>query len=220
MKMKKFSPRRSLLLICLICGAMLFSITLTAAKAQAQQGSTSAPKSQSGGDLGAVGAKLANPLSELWSLQFKLQAPQFYDGDVNTGDPEVGATMLFQPVLPLPLYGEGAAAWRLITRPIIPLIFSQPIPQGSTTSIIKAVSVTSSCLRFYPFPTNMQGNGSWARDRSGSFLPPRTMTWVRTSEHSVRPLSLVIRPSSRRPGSSRTTSGKSDRAARMTTRPT
>jgi hypothetical protein len=81
-------------------------------------------------DLGAVGAKLANPLSNLWSISMNFQMPQFYDGDVNTGDPELGANMIFQPVLPIPLFGEGDAEWRMITRPIIPLIFSQPIPRG------------------------------------------------------------------------------------------
>jgi hypothetical protein len=58
------------------------------------------------------------------------ETPKIFDGDVNTGDPKYGADMIFQPVMPLPLYGEGAAAWRLITRPIIPLIFSQPVPTG------------------------------------------------------------------------------------------
>jgi hypothetical protein len=81
-------------------------------------------------DLGAVGAKLANPLSELWSISMNFQMPTFYDGDVNTGDPKVGANMVFQPVLPMPLYGEGAGGWRLITRPVVPIIFSQPIPRG------------------------------------------------------------------------------------------
>jgi hypothetical protein len=57
--------------------------------------------------------------------------PQFYDGDANTGDPEVGATLLFQPVLPIPLHGTGDDELRLVTRPIIPLIFSEPIPKGS-----------------------------------------------------------------------------------------
>ena len=82
-------------------------------------------------DLGAVGAKLANPLSDLWSISMNFQMPTFYDGDINTGDPEAGADMIFQPVLPIPLYGEGAGEWRMITRPVIPLIFSQPIPRGS-----------------------------------------------------------------------------------------
>ena len=124
------SRRRTFLLIWLICGALLFSIPLSDVSAEAQEGDKAAPKSQSGQDLGQVGAKLANPLANLWALSMSFNMPEFLDGDVNTGDPEVGADMIFQPVMPIPLYGEGAAAWRLITRPIIPLIFSQPIPIG------------------------------------------------------------------------------------------
>jgi hypothetical protein len=56
--------------------------------------------------------------------------PTFYDGDLNRDDSRVGASMAFQPVLPIPLYGEGEDQWRLITRPIIPIIFSQPLPRS------------------------------------------------------------------------------------------
>ena len=119
---------RTLLLVCLICGALLFLITPSTAKAQ--EDVKAAPKTQSGGDLGAVGAKLANPLSSLWSLVMNFEVPKFFDGNLNTGDPEVGANMIFQPVLPIPLYGTGKAQWRLITRPVIPFIFSQPSPEG------------------------------------------------------------------------------------------
>jgi hypothetical protein len=82
------------------------------------------------GSLGQIGAKLANPLGELWALNTSFNMPQFYDGDVNTGDPKLGATALFQPILPIPLYGTGKGEWRVITRPIIPLSFSEPIPTG------------------------------------------------------------------------------------------
>jgi hypothetical protein len=79
------------------------------------------------GTLGEVGAKLANPLSDLWSLQFDFQPLKFYDGDDNTGNSRVGSGVTFQPVMPIPLFGEGDAVWRLITRPVIPIIFSQPV---------------------------------------------------------------------------------------------
>ena len=82
------------------------------------------------GDLGKIGHKLANPLGALWSLSFNFETPKFYDGDLNTGDSKVGADVIFQPVMPIPLFGEGKGLWRLITRPIIPIIFSQPIPRG------------------------------------------------------------------------------------------
>jgi hypothetical protein len=117
-------------MISSICGTLLCSILLSPTTGQAQQGSTSAPTTQSGTNLGEVGAKLANPLADLWALSMSFNMPQFYDGDVNTDDPELGASLLFQPVMPIPLHGTGKDALRLITRPIIPLIFSTPIPEG------------------------------------------------------------------------------------------
>jgi len=130
----------------LICGAFLFSIILSGtlvllatpawsheaephphaedSKAQDEY------KHPEHGSLGEIGAKLANPLGDVWALNTSFNMPQFYDGDVNTGDPQLGATLLLQPILPIPLHGTGDGEWRLITRPIIPLIFSKPIPTG------------------------------------------------------------------------------------------
>jgi hypothetical protein len=42
----------------------------------------------------------------------------------------VGGAMLFQPVLPFPLYGGADDQWMLITRPTIPIVFSTPIPKA------------------------------------------------------------------------------------------
>ncbi len=95
-----------------------------------ESSATPAPKTQAGHNLGKIGAKLSNPLADLWALSMSFNMPQFYDGDVNTGDPQLGATLLFQPVMPIPLHGTGDDELRLITRPIIPLIFSEPIPEG------------------------------------------------------------------------------------------
>jgi hypothetical protein len=82
------------------------------------------------GSLGNIGSKLSNPLGNLWQLSMSFNAPAFYDGNVNEGNPRVGGAMAFQPVMPIPLYGTGAGEWRMITRPIVPFIFSQPIPKG------------------------------------------------------------------------------------------
>jgi hypothetical protein len=114
-------------------GLFLSALCILLAAAQVQAGEstgTPAPQTQSGQDLGEVGAKLANPLGQLWALSMSFNMPQFYDGDANTGDPELGATLLFQPILPIPLHGTGDDQLRLMTRPIIPFIFSQPIPKG------------------------------------------------------------------------------------------
>jgi hypothetical protein len=55
---------------------------------------------------------------------------KFYDGDINTGDANVGSDLILQPVMPIPLFGEGDAEWMLITRPVIPIVLSQPVPRG------------------------------------------------------------------------------------------
>ena len=118
------------LTVCLIRGILLLATALLGTGALAQEQNKAGSGAQSKNNLGQVGAKLANPLGNLWALQFSFDTPKFFDGDVNTGDPKVGADAIFQPVLPFPLYGTGDEEWRLITRPIIPLIFSEPIPTG------------------------------------------------------------------------------------------
>jgi hypothetical protein len=81
-------------------------------------------------NLAAIAAKLADPTANIWALSFNFQGPTTYDGDVNLGNPRVGGNVIFQPVMPFPLYGEGEDQWKLLTRPVIPIIFSQPIPTG------------------------------------------------------------------------------------------
>ncbi|AOS97584.1 hypothetical protein AUP74_02168 [Microbulbifer aggregans] len=82
------------------------------------------------GSMATVGKKLSNPTSDIWALTVAWGLPTFYDGDINLGNPKVGLSATAQPVLPIPLYGEGDNEWRLITRPIIPLLFRQPVPIG------------------------------------------------------------------------------------------
>jgi hypothetical protein len=81
------------------------------------------------GSLSEIGAKLSNPVSDVWALltEFDLS---FSNGDVNKGDSKVGGRMILQPTMPIPLYGKGKEAWKLITRPIIPVLFSEPVPKG------------------------------------------------------------------------------------------
>jgi hypothetical protein len=82
------------------------------------------------GGLGDIGAKLADPTANIWALSFNFQGPVFYDGDLNSGSPKVGANVIFEPVMPFPLYGTGENQWKMITRPVIPIIFTQPVPTG------------------------------------------------------------------------------------------
>jgi hypothetical protein len=90
------------------------------------------PGAGAGGDVAETGKKLSNPLSDVWAL-FSRFGANVADGDVNQGDPKVGGRMLFQPILPVPLHGSGANRWNLITRPTIPVLFSEPVPTGFDT---------------------------------------------------------------------------------------
>lgn len=83
-----------------------------------------------GDELAAAGAKLANPLGSLWALNFDLHPLQFFDGTAVSGGPKYGAGMNFQPVMPIPLYGTGENQAKLVTRPVVPIVFSQPVPTG------------------------------------------------------------------------------------------
>jgi hypothetical protein len=82
------------------------------------------------GSLGNIGAKLADPTSDVWALAMSYNVPAFYDGNLNEGNPEIGGAVAFEPIMPFPLYGEGKDQWKLITRPVIPVIFSEPVPKG------------------------------------------------------------------------------------------
>jgi hypothetical protein len=83
-------------------------------------------------DAAETGKKLSNPVSDVWAL-FTRFGVNFADGDVNSGHSRVGGSMLFQPILPVPLYGKVANRWNLITRPTLPVLFSQPTPTALNT---------------------------------------------------------------------------------------
>ena len=126
LKLENVHLREALFGLC--AAAMLFALAPVSATAEEKAAADADGTGKI--NLGEVGKKLANPLGNLWNLSMNFEAPKFFDGDLNAGDPEIGADMIFQPVLPIPLYGEGDATWRMITRPIIPIIFSTPVPQG------------------------------------------------------------------------------------------
>jgi hypothetical protein len=82
-----------------------------------------------GVDPAATGRKLSNPLGDVWALftEFDVNTS---NGNLTSGDQQVGSRVIFQPILPFPLSGSGGKQWRFITRPTIPFLFSQPIPFG------------------------------------------------------------------------------------------
>jgi hypothetical protein len=81
------------------------------------------------GSLAELGAKLSNPLSDVWALFTEFDF-NWSEGDISNGEHKFGSDMLFQPVLPFKLTSD----WKLITRPIVPVIFGTPVPDGVNES--------------------------------------------------------------------------------------
>ena len=57
------------------------------------------------GEAAETAKKLANPLSNVWALFTEFDLP-VSDGSLNPGHPRVGGRMLFQPILPIPLFSS------------------------------------------------------------------------------------------------------------------
>jgi hypothetical protein len=125
--------------ICI--GILVFTLTLVGMPVYGDGSNTGEPSpmgtsvagAQGGKDqetaLSEIAAKLANPVSDIWALftEFDLYSS---DGNLNRGKAKLGGRMTFEPIMPFPLYGTGEKEWKLITRPSIPIVFSQPAPTG------------------------------------------------------------------------------------------
>jgi len=79
--------------------------------------------------LAETGAKLSNPVSDVWALFTEFDI-NFNNGNNNQGDDKIGGLMNFQPILPVPLFGEGDDRWKMIVRPAVPIQFAAPRPDG------------------------------------------------------------------------------------------
>jgi len=110
-----------------VCYVWLMILAVTLILFEGRAYSQESPSEQH--SLSEVSQELTNPVSNVWSMFTEFDS-YFLDGDLNKGGSEVGGRMIFQPVLPFPLYGQGSDQWKLITRPTIPAIFSQPVPKG------------------------------------------------------------------------------------------
>ncbi len=96
--------------------------------------------------------------------------------------------MIFQPVLPFPLYGTGKNQWKMITRPVIPIIFSQPIPTGAGTDSFNNIGGLGDIelpLLLAP-PERMLGHWIFAAGPVFEF-PSATNTSLGANQYSVGP---------------------------------
>ena len=136
--------------------------------------------------MAEIGHKLSDPTSNVWALftEFDLS---FSDGDVNTGNPKVGGDMNFQPVLPIPLYGEGKDQWKILARPSIPIIFSNPVPTGSN-SFNHPGGLGDSIL---PLPL-VPPTGNWLLGLGPTFLfPTATKDALGREQFGIGPAAII-----------------------------
>jgi hypothetical protein len=112
-------------------GLALTAITGVAAE-PSRAGEPSRQSDDSGtgqGGLAELGAKLSNPLSDVWALFTEFDF-DWSEGDISDGEHKFGSAMLFQPVLPFKFTDD----WKLITRPVVPVAFGVPVPDGINES--------------------------------------------------------------------------------------
>jgi len=156
-----------------IAKSMAITLLIAAAPVTANaEPSETAPVSvgQTGSEhknLAEVGAKLSDPTSDVWAL-FTQFGITWSDGDVNTGDAKIGGNMIFQPILPVPLYGEGEDQWKILVRPAIPVLFGNSVPRKVFNRFDNQTGIGDISL---PLPVTMPA-GNWLLGLGPTFLIP------------------------------------------------
>ena len=70
-------------------------------------------------------AALSDPTSDVWALFTEFDFT-WNRGDLSDNDYKTGSDMIFQPIMPFKLTED----FKLLTRPVVPIIFSSPVPTG------------------------------------------------------------------------------------------
>jgi hypothetical protein len=91
-------------------------------------GSQTAPAGSGGASVKELSQKTTDPTSDIAQV-FTQFALTVNDGDDNKGDAKVAGNIVFQPIIPIPLYGSGDDEWRFVSRPTIEFRARQPVPQ-------------------------------------------------------------------------------------------
>ena len=104
---------------------LLLALFSTAALAEETETAKPTGDGTEHGSLGELGAKLSDPTSDVWALFTEFDF-QWSRGDLSADEYKFGADMLFQPIMPFNL----TADLKLLTRPVVPVIFSTSVPTG------------------------------------------------------------------------------------------
>lgn len=94
-----------------------------------------------------AGKKLSDPLSDIWALFTEIDYT-WSEGDLTDGKWRSGQAVVFQPIMPIP-FSEN---WKLITRPTIPVIVHQDVPDGFSCQFHDCVRGGPDDSEFVPLP--------------------------------------------------------------------
>ena len=104
---------------------LLLALFSTAALAEETKTAKPTGDGTEHGSLGELGAKLSDPTSDVWALFTEFDF-QWSRGDLSDDDYKFGTDMIFQPIMPF----KFTENLKLLTRPVVPVIFSTPVPTG------------------------------------------------------------------------------------------
>ena len=147
---------------------LVVALPLIAHSHDADAPAVSADAAQSGqANLAEVGAKPSNPVSDVWAL-FTQFGITWSDGDLNNGEAEIGGNMIFQPILPVPLFGEGDEKWQILVRPAVPLLFGNSVPRKIPNRFDNQTGIGDITLPLVVTPPS----GNWLLGFGPTFLIP------------------------------------------------
>ena len=126
MDMDSDSPRHAVRAAGDTLPALLVVMIVGFAGLPAQAADTAKPAMAGGHNTAAaIGKKLSDPLSDVWALFTEFDYT-INKGDLSGQDGKSGYNMVFQPVMPFKLTKD----WKMITRPVVPISFSVPVPRA------------------------------------------------------------------------------------------
>jgi hypothetical protein len=164
-----------------LCVAMvLVAAPLWAADAPAKEGDAQ------GESLTEINKKLANPVSDLWSIAFQQNN---YILDMGAGQPERwNSNLNFQPVLPVALTSN----WNLITRPVMTLFNSVPHPDPHNPADIDRTTGFGDTVLMELVSPSPKLAGNWLLGLGPTFIfPTASSDYTGQGKWQVGPAAIV-----------------------------
>ncbi len=118
-----------------------------------------APADSEQDNVKELSKKTTDPTGEL-ALVFTQFALTVNDGDDNKGDSKASGRTVFQPIIPIPIYGSGDNEWRIVSRPTIEFLAGQPVPQREVNDFNRKTGVSDLNIPL-PLSPPRSVTGSW-----------------------------------------------------------